>query len=341
MKMPSMSRTILPLLAVAAIVISAIVIFSSSPDRSLEEAEATPAKNNNLFGGAAVIAGSGVVEPSSELIDIGADVSGIVERVLVSEGDRVTAGQTLFVMDGRQVRASISEAQAAIKEADAQIAEARTNAVTARQQLALFRKVDDKRAISRQEVIRVEGDAANADARLRAAQAARAAALSRRSSAQTELSRFTIKAPISGEVLAVDIRPGEFVQASGNGGNNAAIMQIGETSPLYVRIDIDENQIDRVAPGQEAVLSPRGNADRKISASYVSTEPQIVPKTSLTNRATERVDVRVLQLLYQLPADSGLSVGQQVDAFLRAKKSGGSDQSGSANTGQSAPESAQ
>jgi hypothetical protein len=45
-----------------------------------------------------------------------------------------------------------------------------------------------------------------------------------------------------------------------------------------------------------------------------------VPKTSLTNSASERVDVRVLQVLYELPESDGMfRVGQQVDAFIPAK----------------------
>ena len=52
-------------------------------------------------------------------------------------------------------------------------------------------------------------------------------------------------------------------------------------------------------------------------------EPLIVPKRSLTNSAQERVDVRVLQLIYALPeTNGGFRVGQQVDAFIPARKDG-------------------
>ena len=47
-------------------------------------------------------------------------------------------------------------------------------------------------------------------------------------------------------------------------------------------------------------------------------EPQVVPKRSLTNSAAERVDVRVLQLIYALPKTDRFRVGQQVDAFIPA-----------------------
>jgi hypothetical protein len=119
----------------------------------------------------------------------------------------------------------------------------------------------------------------------------------------------------------VDVRPGEFVQAGApQGGNSTPYLQMGETRPLHVRIDIDEDEAGRVAIGSPAVVSPRGAADRQVRARFVRAEPQVVPKRSLTNSSAERVDVRVLQLLYELPQTDGLfRVGQQVDAFIAAR----------------------
>jgi HlyD family secretion protein len=96
---------------------------------------------------------------------------------------------------------------------------------------------------------------------------------------------------------------------------------MGETRPLHVRIDIDEEQAPRVALGAPATVSPRGAAERQVEARFVRAEPLIVPKRSLTNSAQERVDVRVLQLIYALPETDGLfRVGQQVDAYIAAGK---------------------
>ena len=72
--------------------------------------------------------------------------------------------------------------------------------------------------------------------------------------------------------------------------------------------------------GKAAVISPRGDARRQVTATFVRAEPLIVPKVSLTNSATERVDVRVLQLIFALPdGERGFFVGQQVDGFVPAK----------------------
>jgi hypothetical protein len=96
-------------------------------------------------------------------------------------------------------------------------------------------------------------------------------------------------------------------------------MEIGNTRPMHVRIDIDENEIGRLAFGGDAIISPRGDAERRVRARFVRVEPLVTPKVSLTNSATERVDVRVLQIIYQIPEGQGFVVGQQVDAFVQAK----------------------
>jgi len=73
--------------------------------------------------------------------------------------------------------------------------------------------------------------------------------------------------------------------------------------------------------GAAAIVSPRGAASEQVEAKFVRAEPLVVPKTSLTNSASERVDVRVLQVLYELPETDGLfRVGQQIDAFIPARQ---------------------
>jgi multidrug efflux pump subunit AcrA (membrane-fusion protein) len=320
MALPSFSRKILPVLAVVAIAAAAFFIFIGLPERSMQDPDKTPPEASKAHGGKGGVVASGVVEPSSEITDIGTNVSGVVSEVYVQIGQRVGRGVPLFAVDSRQVRATLREAEAGIAEAQAGITEARTNIATAQRQLALYRRVDDARAISQSEVIAAEGALNDARARLNAAQSQLAAAQARRASAATELARHIVNAPISGEVLDVEIRAGEFVSAGGQGGNAATpYIQMGETQPLHVRIDIDENEAGRIAQNANAVISPRGNAAKQVPVTFVRIEPQIVPKRSLTNSASERVDVRVMQIIYALPVgDTTFRVGQQVDAVIQS-----------------------
>jgi HlyD family secretion protein len=321
MALPSFSRKILPFLAIGGLILAAYWVLSSQPDRSLEAPEKKPPEASKANDGKGGVAASGVVEPSSEITDIGTNISGVVTQVYVRIGQRVGKGAPLFAIDSRQVRASLQEAQSGIAEAQAGISEARTNIATAQRQLALYRRVDDPRAVSRSEVIAAEGALNDARARLSSAQAQLSAAQARRGSAATELARHIVYAPISGEVLDVEIRAGEFASTGGQGGNNALpYIQLGETQPLYVRIDVDENEATRIADSANAEISPRGNAAKRVPVTFVRVEPQIVPKRSLTNSASERVDVRVMQIIYAVPVgDTTFKVGQQVDAVIRAK----------------------
>lgn len=320
----SFSRQILPVLALIGIACAVLYIAVGLPDRSTAEPTTEPPKATGELANSARVAGAGIVEPASEVIDIGSALSGLVTDVRVAPGDRVEKGQPLFLVDARSARAQLSEANAAINEARAAIAEAQTARKTAADQLALYASLSDPAAVSRSEVIRVEGEAQAAKSRLAVARARLNAAQARASSVRTEIERLVIRAPISGEILAVNVRPGEFVATQG-GGNSSPFMQMGETNPLHIRVDIDENEAARVKVGAPAIVSPRGAADTRVEAAFVRVEPQVVPKRSLTNSAAERVDVRVLQIIYALPQDKAsdaFRVGQQIDAFIPAKEKG-------------------
>ena len=67
----------------------------------------------------------------------------------------------------------------------------------------------------------------------------------------------------------------------------------------------------------KATASVRGNPDLKTPLTFVRFEPFVVPKKSLTGDSTERVDTRVLQVIYRLEDESlPLFVGQQMDVFI-------------------------
>lgn len=314
----SFARQILPIAALIGVVFAAYLIVFGLPDRSLAEPAEQPPKATGALANSPRVAGAGIVEPASEVIDIGSALSGLVTDVRVQPGDRVGKGEVLFTVDARAARAQLAQTDAAISEARAAINEARAAQETARQQLDLYRQLSDPAAVSRAEVIRAEGEEAAATSRLGLARARLAAAQAAAGAARTEIERLVVRAPIAGEIIAVNIRPGEFVATQG-GGNNQPFIQMGQTNPLHVRVDIDENEVGRVALGEPAVISPRGAAELHVTATFVRAEPQVVPKRSLTNSAAERVDVRVLQLIYALPASDAFRVGQQIDAFIPAK----------------------
>jgi RND family efflux transporter MFP subunit len=311
-------RHILPYLALAALVLSALVVALTQPDRRITvPAKSPPTAPQSLAGH--TVSGSGLVEPSSELIEVGTQRSGIVTRLDVRAGDRVTKGQLLFTIDARDARSQLGERSASVQLASERVDSARVELASAQRLYSLYANVGDPRAVAEQQVIDRRNARDTAAARLDVAQAELRQAQAQAASARTTLGLLEVRAPQSGTVLQVNTRVGQFANAGPGPGNQDPLMILGETNPLHVRIDIDENEVGRVAIGKPAFVSPRGNAGVRLRAAFVRTEPLIVPKTSLTNSTAERVDVRVLQLIYALPQDAtAFFVGQQVDAYVPA-----------------------
>ena len=86
---------------------------------------------------------------------------------------------------------------------------------------------------------------------------------------------------------------------------------------LQVRADIDEVNAPLVVPGSPAVAYLKGYTDESIPLTFDRIEPYIVPKRSLTGDNRERVDTRVLQVIYRFDKPSfPVYVGQQVDVYI-------------------------
>jgi multidrug resistance efflux pump len=130
----------------------------------------------------------------------------------------------------------------------------------------------------------------------------------------TDIDRAIVRAPMDGVVLQVNVRPGEYVGAN----PGAALVVLGAvTDRVNVRVDIDEHDIPRFQAGAPAVASLRGAPDKKYPLTYVRIEPYVIPKKSLTGDNTERVDTRVLQVIYALETKGKpIYVGQQLDVFI-------------------------
>ncbi|MBL0869168.1 MAG: efflux RND transporter periplasmic adaptor subunit [Phycisphaerales bacterium] len=227
--------------------------------------------------------------------------------------------------------------------AKARVDVAKAQLEDAKEVLALMDAVTDKRAIVKEDLTRRQNAVLTANARLEEAQAsfeqllagawsqdiavaeaqlaqARAGvtqAEANVAATQTELDRLVVRSPINGEVLQVNTRVGEYAQA---GALSTPLMLVGNTDVLHVRIDVDENDAWRVRSGAKARVSLRGNPQIATdNTSFVRIEPFVIPKRSLTGDSTERVDTRVLQVVYSFPKSAlNAYVGQQVDVRIDA-----------------------
>lgn len=248
------------------------------------------------------VAASGIIEALSENVAIGVPEAGLVTKVHVKVADLVCEGQPLFTLDTREI-----QSQLIVNEANAAVAEAALRRLE--DQLARLKGVNDIRAVSAEEVRTRENDVAVAAAQL---------AMARAQVAQNKvrLERMSVLAPRAGTVLQLNIRPGEYAAVA----PKTAAIVLGDVERLQVRADVDEQNAPRLQPGQRATAYLRGDSTQPIELTFVRVEPYVVPKVSLTGASSERVDTRVLQVIYSFvrPKDRFVYVGQQVDLFVKS-----------------------
>ena len=307
-----MRRFILPLIGILAAAWAAYAIVHTTTHRESTIPPSPPPVSDFRDTVAAV----GLVEASTENIAIGTPLSGIVPKVFVGAGDAVRAGDPLFELDTRQLRAELDVRRQtlAVARSRARVADARLDDL--RRQLSFAEQVKDKRAVSAEELSRRRSAVDTAAAELDEARAQVATAEAQVRATAVEIERSTVRSPIDAEVLQVKLRVGEFAAAAPS---ESPLIVLGRSKPLHVRVDVDEHEGWRVRAGSAAVGRLRGNAELKTPLSFVRFEPLVVPKKSLTGDSTERVDTRVLQVIYKVEQDDlPLFVGEQLDVFIDA-----------------------
>lgn len=324
--LPFMKRFLLPLFAVVVLTLASLSIVRTQPQQLIADPPAPPPRSDFAERVAAV----GLVEASSENISLSAHISGVVEKIFVTVGKDVKAGEPLLKQDTRsleaalaQRRADLAVQQAAVATAQAQARKARAALADVQRHLRFAEAITDARSLSAEEFARrrsavetAEAEALATEAGITAAEAAVVAAQATLKSVETDVARSTVSAPIDGRVLQMRIHPGEFAAA---GSVATPWLVIGNVAPLHVRVDIDEHEAWRVRPNAAAVAQVRGNANLHTPVTFVRFEPLVVPKQSLTGSVTERVDTRVLQAIYRVErSDLPLFVGQQMDVFIDA-----------------------
>jgi RND family efflux transporter MFP subunit len=250
----------------------------------------------------AFVAGAGIVQASTENICIGTQIAGIVSTLYVQAGSNVKAGEPLFTVDDRAQRAQVAIQQAAVQVAEADLGNASYELSLAEGLTAKKVMTIEARETRRYAVQKAKATLAQARANLQ--------------SALTDLERLTVRAPVDGQVLQLNVHLGEFAPT---GALQTPLILFGSVEPVYVRVNVDENDAWRVRAGAAAIGYLRGNKQISTPFQFVRFEPYVLPKTSLTGDSTERVDTRVLQVIYRFHRGNlPIYVGQQMDAYIDA-----------------------
>ncbi len=254
------------------------------------------------------VAASGLVEAFEDNIFIGIQVPSLIKAVHCKVGDRVREGQVLFEVDDSVQLSKVKTAETSVEIAQGQLEKARS-------QLSRLVAIKDTRAVSIEDLRNKEYDVKIAESNVQNAKM-------QLESAQNDLRLTKTYAPKECVVLKMDLRKGEYAGTyteSATSQNDAPIV-LGRCDKLQVRADIDEYNAFRIRDNQQAVAYTKGVAQVPLPLTFMRFEPYCVPKKSLTAAADERVDTRVLQVIYSFDVvkDFPIYVGQQVDIFINA-----------------------
>ncbi len=353
-------KYLLPAVALAGVIFAVYTAVRAGQPQSPAQPYAEPptrpgvAATGDDHRDVTMIAGSGLVESRRENIPIGVNIPGVVTLVHVKKGQKVKAGDPLFRIDDRDYKAQLASRTAELGSYQAQLHKlmaaprpedvpplrAAALEAQARMNDAAAAMVRTERLYSRQTVSAGEYDRdryafaaakatyARAEAELErmlagtwkedidVAKAAVVLAQSQIDAINTNLERLTVRAPMDGEILQLNVRLGQFAALTWK----EPMVVLGDIHRLHVRVDIDENDLAFFSPGALAVATLKGRAKVRFPLKFVYVEPYVIPKQSLTGYNSERVNTRVLQVIYQLPEERPVDVfvGQQMDVYLKA-----------------------
>ncbi|MCR5871436.1 MULTISPECIES: efflux RND transporter periplasmic adaptor subunit [unclassified Sphingomonas] len=198
------------------------------------------------------VSATGKLAPTNQ-VQVGSELSGLVNRVLVDVNDRVTAGQPLALIDPERLDDSITQARASVAAAQATVAQNQATLTEARSQLARFEEVSrlsGGRVPAKTELDNARAALARAVATVRASQAQVTSQQAALRSAVTQRNKAIIRSPVNGVVLARQVEPGQTVAASFNTPTLFVIAE--DLSAMELEVAIDEADVGQVKQGQKA-----------------------------------------------------------------------------------------
>lgn len=201
------------------------------------------------------VSATGNLQPTNQ-VQVGSELSGIVERVYVDVNDTVKRGQVLARLDLSRLQDAVTKSRATLAAAEAQVLQAQATVAEARATLARFRQVAELsggKVPSQTEMDTAEANLKRAQANEASARASIAQARADLQSNQTNLAKAQIRSPIDGVVLARQIEPGQTVAASFQA---PVLFTLAEDlAKMELQVDVDEADVAQVKAGQKATFS--------------------------------------------------------------------------------------
>jgi len=256
------------------------------------------------------VTATGNLRPTNQ-VDVGSEVSGRIDRVLVDVNDRVARGQVMAQINTDIIDDQIKQGQANLDAARAQVAQARATLGVDTAQLTRLQEVhrlSGGKVPSQTELEAAQANVLRDRAAVNSANANVVAARAQLSSAMTNRDRALIRSPVSGVVLARQVEPGQTVAASFNTPTLFVIAE--DLSAMQLRVSIDEADVGQVKQGQKATFTVDAYPGREF--------PALVERVALAsnNTATSSQQQQGQQGAAVINYEARLAVGNR-DGLLR------------------------
>lgn len=204
----------------------------------------------------------GVVDVEGGMIRITAERDGVIKQVNAEDGDTVSAGQVLALMDERQTQIAVGIAQAELEQAKAQSKVLQVKLPDAQQRAQRLFAAAKEGAVTGQAADDAKGEVTLLSAEIAAANAGAAVAAQRLENAHYETERRTLRAPAGGRIVRRNVHVGDSVLAQ----SATELFQLLPDRPLIVRAELNDAFVDKVSPDMQAEIVRDGDDSKTYSA---------------------------------------------------------------------------
>ena len=239
----------------------------------------------------AVIA-KGVVE-SKNHVEISSKVSGLIIQITANEGEKVTKGRALIMLDNQEKTAQVKEMEALTKKADANYSKAKAD-------YERYRRLYDGNAATLDELETFERQFKFAEAEL-------AETNSKLDRAKTVLRDYTLKSPIDGIVITKHLEPGETA------GEGTPILTLADLNSLKITAELDETDVGKIQIGQKAEVSADAYRGSTYYGKVDKISEDVKRKKIRTFDPIVWMDINTQEITIALDSFEGLVIGMTVD----------------------------
>ncbi|RCK50719.1 hypothetical protein TH25_10565 [Thalassospira profundimaris] len=207
---------------------------------------------------------------ASQLVSVGAQVSGQIKKLYVSLGDVIKEGDMIAEIDPSTQQNALSDAKAKLANIEAQLA---SKQATLRQAQKAYQRQKEMRRLDaspQEDLENAEATLAVTKAEINALNAQIDQARIAVDTAQIDLNYTKIRAPMDGTVVSLPVKVGQTVNAVQS---TPTILKLAQLSTMTVKAEISEADVIRVKPGQEVYFTILGDPDSRYHATLRAIEP--------------------------------------------------------------------